>query len=66
MTIIVKDLEFNIELDRKAMASLLGGWKNQTASTSYSKFANSSGIRWANTGARSPRPSPLNLYQTKV
>ena len=68
MTIIVQDLEINTELDKEAMISILGGWKNQVNSTTtfYSNLATPSKIRWSNIGPHVTQYYPTSRSRTKI
>ncbi len=66
MTIVVEDLEINIELDKEAMTHLLGGKRNQASATTYSNSATPVKIRWANTRKPSTHHSPLYRSRTSL
>ena len=68
MTIVVKDLEINTELDKDAMLSILGGCKNQAANTTTSFFnlAKPNKIRWSNIGPHLTQPYPTSRSRTKI
>lgn len=66
MTIIVEDLDINIELDKEAMTSILGGWKNQSTKISNADMASANKIRWANTGKFYTSQPSANLLRTKT
>jgi len=47
MTINIKDLEMNVELDKEAMKNIFGGWKSMPANAS--RFFSPRKGSWVNT-----------------